>query len=643
MKSIKSLISFVKKYRNRIAFIHDVFAVVISLYLACWLLFPVHVEPHHNPYSLYEQYWHQTRMILPGVLLAQVLLFYGYGLYRGFWRFASLQDLKKILMVSFLGSLFVLSVAIYGKILPESTALVYGIILAGMLSFSRLAFREMGHYRKIWTGSQRVIIAGAGNAGEGLVRDMLRDRGRRYRPVAFVDDDAEKQGREIHGIRVAGMIDRLPDLVQKMRTDLVLVAIPSASSANMRTITDICEQTGIPFYTLPGIVDLADGRVSINVLRNIMIEDLLGRFPVSCQWNEARSRLEGRRILVTGGGGSIGSELCRQIAGIESVQLVVLDNSEYNLYTIDLDLQKNFPHCKFESVLLSVTDSVGIRNVFDRFRPHLVFHAAACKHVPLLESQVRMALMTNITGTRIVAENAAFFGAEAFVLISSDKAVNPANIMGASKRAAEYFCQNFSDRLTSKTRFVTVRFGNVLGSAGSVVPLFRQQIEAGGPVTVTHPDIMRFFMTIPEASQLILQAAFLGAGGEIYILDMGDPIRISYLAEQMIRLAGKIPHRDIKIVYTGLRPGEKLYEEYFYPEEILLPTENPKILCAQPQKRDFMEIFNLINGMERLCDEIPERTDELVTQLIKLVPEYAKTTRRERADPGISLYSVELQ
>ena len=332
--------------------------------------------------------------------------------------------------------------------------------------------------------------------------------------------------------------------------------------------------------------------------------------------------MKDKTILITGGGGSIGSELCRQIATIANrARLVIIDNSEYNLYAIDLELRQKFANQEFYPILLNIVDRVGIKSVLKEYQPHLVFHAAAYKHVPLLQHQMRTAMYNNIIGTRVIATEAAKANVETFVLISSDKAVNPTNIMGATKRAAEYFCHNLNDS-APKTRFVTVRFGNVLDSAGSVVPLFRKQIESGGPVTVTHPEITRFFMTMPEASQLILQAAFLGEGGEIFVLDMGDPIKIRYLAEQMIKLAGKMVDQDINIIYTGLRPGEKLYEECFYSNEMLQPTHHTKILRAQSKRRNFQEIQDICDQIANCCQSDADVQADLEELLKKLVPEY---------------------
>lgn len=620
--SLRSLLKtrIVKKIRlnaRRIAMGYDFFSIVIAWFLSSWILIDA-IEA-----TSMVVYWNMAIVNLVYILPAQFILFYCYGLSRGFWRFASTQDLRKILLVSILGGVIAWLTFLNQDtaLLPNTISILYSVFLIILLSVPRLCVRLLKDYKNHDRDSLRVIIVGAGNAGEGLVRDLLRDNTHRYKPIALVDDDLRKVGREIHNIKVVGTIIDLPALIPRYDIDLVLIAIPSASSVSMRSVVGICERVNIPCYTLPGIKDLANGHVSINKLRSISLEDLIGRYPVTHEWGAVVSRLAKKTILVTGGGGSIGSELCRQIVTLsQDTHIVIVDSCEFNLYSIEMELREKFSHYLLHPVLLNITDRLGIQAVFKHYKPHMVFHAAAYKHVPLLERQVRVAMHNNIIGTQILAEEAAKFGVEKFVLISSDKAVNPTNIMGASKRAAEYICQHLNDEV--KTQYVIVRFGNVLDSAGSVVPLFKKQIEAGGPVTVTHPDIVRFFMTIPEASQLILQAAMLGEGGEIFVLDMGDPIKINYLAEQMIKLANKLPEHDIEIIYTGLRPGEKLYEECFYTNEILQETSHPKILRAQSPRRDLREVKGYCYEIEMLCQAVHIKEAQFVQVLKKLVPEY---------------------
>jgi FlaA1/EpsC-like NDP-sugar epimerase len=626
-------ISKLRDHGRLIASTYDVCAVIVAWSLSCWLLIDAMIPVSKQMIADFLIWPIASNLIW--ILPLQFVLFRLFGLYRGFWRFASIQDLKKIILVSMLGGAIALNVMYINNhellpyfsrlrwlsstivifFPPYSTAFLYSVLLGTFLSSARLFIRFAKEYKHRYSDCQRVIIIGAGNAGEGLVRDLLRDGNHRYYPVAFLDDDLLKLGREIHNVRVIGIIAELPKFIDKYAIDLVLIAIPSASSASMRSVLDVCEKASVRCYTLPGIKDLANGRVSINVLRSVSLEDLLGRYPVSCQESSVMTQLRNKIILVTGGGGSIGSELCRQIASLDAnISLVILESNEFNLYSIDMELRQKYPNCTLYPVLLNVTDRIGVQRVLKQHRPDMLFHAAAYKHVPLLEDQPS-------AGTQIVAEEAVKVGVKTFVLISSDKAVNPTNVMGATKRAAEYFCQNLNDE-NPTTRFITVRFGNVLGSAGSVIPLFQKQIESGGPVTVTHPEITRFFMTIPEASQLIMQAACLGQGGEIFVLDMGDPIKISYLAEKMITLAGKVADKDIKIIYTGLRPGEKLYEECFYSDEKLQSTENAKILRAQSQRRDFNEIQFIFDKLAALCQRADIDTKEIFNFLKKLVPEY---------------------
>jgi FlaA1/EpsC-like NDP-sugar epimerase len=640
-------ISKIRSHGRLIASSFDLCAVAIAWLFAYWVLIDTmasmtitSLDKTKSILSV-SYFWEPVFSNLLWILPCQFILFRFFGLYRGFWRFASVQDLRKILYVSLLGGFIawlvlrmntemMFSVSISNSaylktshlvFLPKHIfSLLYSFFLVALLSSARLSVRFAKNYKQLYGDYQRVIIIGAGNAGEGLVRDLLRDESQRYKPVAFLDDDPAKLGREIHNVRVIGTIVELPKFIEKYDIDLVLIAIPSASSASMRSVFEVCGKSKIRCYTLPGLKDLANGRVSINILRSVSLEDLLGRYPVTCQWSSIQAHLKNKTILVTGGGGSIGSELCRQIISLgNNTRLIIMDSNEYNLYSIDMELRQKFPSYELHPILLNVTDRIGLQSIFQEYQPHLVFHAAAYKHVPMLENQPRVAIFNNIVGTATVAEEALKSGVETFILISSDKAVNPTNVMGATKRAAEYFCQSLNNE-SGKTNFITVRFGNVLDSAGSVIPLFRKQIESGGPVTVTHPEIIRFFMTIPEASQLILQAAFLGQGGETFVLDMGDPIKISYLAEQMIKLAGKTVDKDIKIVYTGLRPGEKLYEECFYSDEMLQPTVNAKILKAQSKKRDFSEIQDNYKQIEDIC--IQWNDENYLALLRKLVPEY---------------------
>ncbi|MES9943507.1 MAG: nucleoside-diphosphate sugar epimerase/dehydratase [Candidatus Thiodiazotropha sp.] len=603
-----------------VALAHDVMMVPIAWLLAYWLRYNLEVVP--------AAYYTDALVGLLFVLPIQLTAFMLFGLYRGIWRFASLPDIVRILKAVAVGT--VVSVALLfiftraGGV-PRSVPVIHAILLVMLLSGPRLIYRLLKDHRLDLSPGKRVLIVGSGKAGEMLARDILRNRRGDYSPVAFVDDKQRRQGREIHGIPVSGTCDDIPRLCEELGIDIVMLAIPSASSRQMRRVVELCEQADIPFRSVPQLNDLISGDVQINNLRTVSIEDLLGRDPVSLDWESIDSALSGKVILITGAGGSIGSELCRQLATIKPARLVLLEISEFNLYTIEMELLSNYPDLSLECHLGDITDQPMVENLFAQTKPEVVFHAAAYKHVPMLEHQLRQAVRNNILGTRILAQSADRFKCGVFVLVSTDKAVNPANVMGACKRGAEIYCQNLDAH--SDTKFITVRFGNVLGSAGSVIPLFRKQIEAGGPVTVTDPRMERYFMTIPEACQLIMQTVVLGEGGEIFVLDMGEPIKISYLAEQMIHLSGRTPDVDIQIEYIGLRPGEKLYEELFHEMEHLHKTAHEKVFLAHHRDVDWHWLLNSLDEMKAACDTIND--DELKRVLGQLVPEHSGSVEPE--------------
>ena len=602
---------------------HDLFMIVAAWLSAYWLRFNLHEIPVH--------YLDSALKYLLFILPIQAAVFWFFGLYRGVWRFASLPDLVRIIKSTGLGlviSMLVLFVFYRLEWVPRSVPFLYGMLLIVMLSGPRFVYRWLRDHSLSVREGERVLIVGAGQAGEQLARDLQRDRINSYQPVAFVDDMTRRIGQDIHGIPVLGPTESIPQIVTELGVDIILLAVPSAKPKDRRRLVALCETSGVPVRTVPQLDELMSGKVAVNQLREVSIEDLLGREPVNLDWTAIRDGLSGKTILVTGAGGSIGSELCRQIAQLQPARLVLLDNGEYNLYAIEQELEKLHPDQQFEICLRDVKDKAAVVRIFERFRPDIVFHAAAYKHVPMLEYQIREAVANNVIGTRNVAEAAHEHGCTEFVLISTDKAVNPANVMGTTKRFAELFCQNLNER--SNTRYITVRFGNVLDSAGSVVPLFRKQIAAGGPVTVTHKDIERFFMTIPEACQLIMQAGVMGEGGEIFVLDMGSPVKISYLAEQMIRLSGKTPGEEIEITFTGLRPGEKLYEELFHDQESLQPTHHNKILLAKYRAVDWDELSNTLSQMREAVANYDEEV--LFNGLCRFVPE--NRIQRDAETPG---------
>lgn len=592
-------------------FSYDALVIPIAWLGAFWLRFNLDTIP--------DGFWHAAVTALPVVMVMQIAVYWGFGLYRGIWRFASLPDLLRIIKAAAVGMLVAaVSLLLINRLtlIPRSVFPLYAILLVMMLGGARFLARWFKDYGRLLQG-QRVLIVGAGDAGEGIVRDLIRQQ-HAYRPVAFVDDKPENQGKDIQGVRVAGRLDELPQLVHRYSVDLVIIALPSVKADVMRRVVELCETAKVKFRTLPSLNDLTKGRVTVDALRQVALEDLLGRDPVQLDWQQISAGISGKTVLVTGGAGSIGSELCRQIARLQPATLIVVDQSEYQLYELRMAVNAEFPYLNFHRYLEDVTDRVAMQRIFHDHRIDVVFHAAAYKHVPMLESQIRVALRNNVLGTEVIAEAAAAANVAKFVLISTDKAVHPGNVMGASKRIAEIFCQNFNSRVA--TEFITVRFGNVLGSVGSVVPLFKRQIDQGGPVTVTHPDITRYFMTIPEATQLILQATVMGKGGEIFVLDMGESIRITDLAKQMIHLAGFVPDEDIEIQFTGLRPGEKLHEELFHESELLAETAHPKILQARSRAEEWDEFIEKITKLRNLCEEANE--EKLAVLLLELVPEY---------------------
>ncbi|BAV97597.1 FlaA1/EpsC-like NDP-sugar epimerase [Lysobacter enzymogenes] len=519
------------------------------------------------------------------VLAAQGLVFWQVGLYRGLWRFAGVPDLWNIFKACMLGLFaIVLGLFLYNRVdqVPRTVLVLYPLVLMGMLGAPRLLYRAWKDSRidSANAVSVRILILGAGRAGEALVRDLRRFG--TYHPIGFLDDAARLRGSKVQGVPVLGKVDDVADIARETAAKLLVIAMPSADANAMQRIVIACERTGLPFRMVPRLQDVLEGRSLPGELKEVAIEDLLGRKPVLPDWKAIRGWLGGRSVLVTGAGGSIGSELVRQCARHGASRIALIEIDELALVTSETALRRDFPDVEFIPVLGDCGDRAVIEYALKLAEPDAAFHAAAYKQVPLLEAQLREAVRNNVLATETVARACRAAGVGTFVLISTDKAVDPVNVLGATKRLAEMTCQALADQ--RKTRFVTVRFGNVLDSAGSVVPLFREQIRAGGPVTVTDPEVTRFFMTIPEACQLILQASAIGTHEAIYTLDMGEPVPIRLLAEQMIRLAGKQPGRDVAIVYTGLRPGEKLHETLFHADERYRPTVHPKILQAEPRE-----------------------------------------------------------
>lgn len=608
-----------QKYLRRIlfnrwaAFFHDLLWVPAAIWVAFCFRFNLQAIPAHY----IKGFYYLVAFALP----VHAVFFWIFGLYRGIWRFASMPDLIRIIKAVVLSSLVVnLAGFVVFKLqgVPRTVLILAPLLLIIGLMAPRLCYRLYKDKRLQLRNKEgkRTLVVGAGQAGELLLRDLLSRQ--EYQPVALVDDDPKKHNREIHGVKVYGGLREIGDIVLLLDVELVLLAIPSAKKTTVQRIVAQCAQAEVDCKTLPSLDELTNGQIEADQLRPLTLEDLLGRDAIELDLQAITGYLENKTVLVTGGGGSIGSELCRQVAELHPFRLVIFEHSEFNLYAIDNELRASFPDLNIISVLGDMKNYDRVDWVFRKFAPDVVFHAAAYKHVPMLELNPAEGVQNNVFGTKMVADAADRYRVDRFVLVSTDKAVNPANVMGTTKRIAEIYCQNLD--LRSQTKFITTRFGNVLGSAGSVVPLFEKQIKNGGPLTVTHREIKRYFMTIPEAVSLILQAGSMGKGGEIFVLEMGEPVYIKDLAEQMIRLSGLVPHRDIKIEYIGLRPGEKLFEEIFHENEDLQGTTHPKLQLAGARQCDWEWLISVLQRLGRAATsrDVPE----LINHLREVVPEY---------------------
>ena len=566
---------------------------------------------------------------LPLNLVITIAAFAGCRLYQGIWKYASASDLVNILAGCLISAVTqTIGMTLLGLEFPRSYPFMYFVVLAMGISVFRFMYRILGYFQSRYVGGEKknmenTMIVGAGEAGYTLLKEIQNSKFIRQNVCCLVDDDPGKRGKYLRGVLVAGNRNDICRLAEEYDIDEIMIAIPSATRGTVQEILDICSQTSCKLKVLPGIYQLVNGEVSVSKLRNVEIEDLLGREPVDTQVESIMGYVSGKVVLVTGGGGSIGSELCRQIARHEPKQLIIFDIYENNAYAIQQELKRNYPELDLVVLIGSVRNTHRINGVFEQYRPQIVYHAAAHKHVPLMEDSPNEAIKNNVMGTWKTAQAADKYGVSRFVLISTDKAVNPTNIMGASKRLCEMVIQMMNDR--SKTEFVAVRFGNVLGSNGSVIPLFKKQIEEGGPVTVTHPDIIRYFMTIPEAVSLVLQAGAQAKGGEIFVLDMGKPVKILDLALNLIRLSGLKPYEDIDIQFTGLRPGEKLYEELLMSEEGLQSTENKLIHIGKPIEFD-EELF--VHQLEELNELSKMDSPDIKKRVAEIVPTYHMEEKR---------------
>ena len=607
----------------------DIVFFVVSLFLAYLACHEIGFDADH---------FLRFAGVLTWVVPLKMLVFLLSGLYAGMWRFTSLRDLRR-LAVACLFSTVLIIILLFAiprfQGLSRSVFFVDGILTFILTGGVRLAIRyyyagqgknnNADRVTRSWR-QKRVLIVGAGRAGEKILREIMENKALNYNVLGFIDDDPAKHGLSIHGVRVLGDVACLEQITAILDVEQIFIALPSADGDTTRRIVEACLKTGISHKILPGIGELIDGRVSTKMLRDINYEDLLGRKPIQLDKRGIRDYLDDRVVLVTGCGGSIGSELCRQIVKYQPAKLILLDAGELNLFKIQMELRHELYMSKFEPVLGQVQDIRLIDKVFEKFQPEVVFHAAAYKHVPMIETNPWQAVDNNIVGSRVVMDAAIRHNVGRFVLVSTDKAVRPTNVMGASKRVTELIMQCSQG---NGTKFVAVRFGNVVGSSGSVIPFFRRQIAHGGPVTVTHPEVNRFFMTIPEAAQMILQAGMMGEGGEIFLLKMGTPVKIADMARDLIRLSGKEPDEDIKIVYTGLREGEKLYEELITEGEDILPTTHKNVMVLKsnglPDNTFYHEETRL--NLYRQIDELMSLARSYDARAIKaklkeIVPEY---------------------
>ena len=595
--------------------VYDIIAVIAASMLALVIRF------EGNYTAIPRAYIVKSLQYAPVIIIVTAVVFYGLRLYSSLWTFAGAPELINITFACALSALAQMTVMVLFDVrMPRSYYILYGVALWMLVFLSRFSYRGIRTLIKrqeSGAATSRVMIVGAGAAGNLLVKEIRNSNHVSKRVVCIIDDDKSKEGSYLHGVKVMGNRQNIPELVKQCRIDEIIIAMPSAPAKEIKEILDVCKETGCDLKRLPGVYQLVNGEVGISKLKEVDVNDLLGREPVKVDLSAIMDYVAGKVVLVTGGGGSIGSEICRQVAGHNPKMLVLVDIYENTTYDIQNELKNRFPDLNLVVLIASVRNTKRMDMIFETYRPDIVYHAAAHKHVPLMEDSPNEAVKNNVLGTWKVVQAADKWKVKRFVMISTDKAVNPTNIMGATKRICEMIIQTYNSR--SRTEFVAVRFGNVLGSNGSVIPLFKRQIEQGGPVTVTHPDIIRYFMTIPEAVSLVLQAGAYAKGGEIFVLDMGEPVKIADLARNLILLSGHKPGEDIQIIYTGLRPGEKLYEEMLMHEEGLQDTENKLIHIGKPIKID-EDHFML--QLENLKDYVVQEPTDIRNWVKEIVPTY---------------------
>ena len=597
----------------------DICAVFIAALLALIARFDFSFD--EVPEHFLENMWKS----MPAAVVTTLLIFGIFRLYSSLWSYAGGMEMMYLVSACIIETivnmiLILLSHPETGYPVPRSYFAFYGMFLFGLIFFCRYSYRALRAVRNMLRDAEytrNVLIIGAGESGNTLIKEIKNSRYLKKRVIGVIDDNRSKVGGYIHGVKIVGNRDDIIEKCQELHVHEIIVAMPSASPKQMKQILDICKETGCELKRLPGIYQLVNGDVSISSLKEVDVNDLLGREPVEVDLDSIMDYVSGKTVMVTGGGGSIGSELCRQIAGHNPKMLVIVDIYENSTYDIQNELRAKYPELKLNVLIASVRNTNRMNAIFESCRPDIIYHAAAHKHVPLMEDSPNEAIKNNVLGTWKMVQAADFYQVKRFVMISTDKAVNPTNIMGASKRICEMIIQTYNKR--SNTEYVAVRFGNVLGSNGSVIPLFKKQIERGGPVTVTHPDIIRYFMTIPEAVSLVLQAGAYAKGGEIFILDMGEPVKIVDLAKNLILLSGHKPGEDIQIEFTGLRPGEKLYEEMLMDEEGLLDTANRRIHIGKPIE---MDDDRFLNQLEKLSKYVVTEPDDIRAWVQRIVPTY---------------------
>jgi len=621
MKQEKKAFNYQLFYRRTFLVIYDIASILFTSFFAIVLRFEFEVD-------MIPEYFLDTIIrFLPFNIIITLIIFYLLKLYNSLWAFAGENELQNVIIACFLSAaangIGLNLVKVEAKAVPDSYYFMYAFLLVTFIFASRFSyrfFRSRKHKMQNKNNATKVMIIGAGEAGNSIIKEIVISNFSTMTVACIIDDNQDKWGSFIQGIKVVGGRDKILECADLYDIDEIFVAIPSAPPHVIREILEVCKETECKLRVLPGIYQLVNGEVNVSKLRDVEVEDLLGRDPVKVDLDSILGYVRDKIVLVTGGGGSIGSELCRQIASHSPKQLLIVDIYENNAYDIQQELKRKYPDLNLVVLIASVRNTNRMYGIFKEYQPDIVYHAAAHKHVPLMEDSPNEAIKNNVFGTWKTAQAAALYGAKKFVLISTDKAVNPTNIMGASKRICEMIVQTFNRHYD--TEFVAVRFGNVLGSNGSVIPLFKRQIENGGPVTVTHPDIIRYFMTIPEAVSLVLQAGAYAKGGEIFVLDMGEPVKILDLAKNLIRLSGYKVDEDIKIEFTGLRPGEKLYEELLMDEEGLKETKNKQIHIGQPIELDedvfFKQLKELKTATQSESSDIKRMIQEIVpTYVIK--------------------------